>query len=121
MNEEDIVRAYEEYQKELNEEIKIIFSKSEELDDVSGMSKPEPMTCESVMDVLKGNHFRFSLDNGHFKDYLIESRKIAEKILKRSIVNIDRALQTIREHFNKVSDPQYKSVFLMRLYQVGIE
>jgi hypothetical protein len=85
------------------------------------MTKPEPMTSESVMDVLKGNRFRFSLDNGHYKDYLIESRKIAEKILKRSTVNIDRGLQTIREHFKEVSDPQYRSVFLMRLYQVGLE
>jgi hypothetical protein len=45
--------------------------KSEELDDVSGMAKPEPMTCEGVMEVLKGNRFRFSLDNGNYKEYLI--------------------------------------------------
>jgi hypothetical protein len=95
--------------------------KSEELDDVAGTAKPEPMTCEGVMDVLKGNRFRFSLDNGHYKEYLIESRKIAEKILKRSVVNIERGLQTIQEHFVEVSDPQYRSVFLMRLYQVALE
>ena len=84
----------------MNEEIKIILLKSEELDDVAGTSKPEPMTPDSVMDILKGNRFRFSLDNGHYKDYLIESRKISEKILKRSVVNIERGLETIKEHFN---------------------
>jgi hypothetical protein len=50
------------------------------------------MNSESVMEVLKGNRFRFSLENGNFKDYLIESRKISEKILKRSVVNIERGL-----------------------------
>lgn len=58
------------------------------------------MTSESVMEVLKGNRFKFSLDNGDFKEYMIESRKIAEKILKRSVVNIERGLKTILEHFD---------------------
>jgi translation initiation factor IF-1 len=53
------------------------------------------MTCEGVMEILKGNRFRFSLDNGHYKEYLVESRKIAEKILKRSVVNIELGLKTI--------------------------
>ena len=52
---------------------------------------------------------------------MLQSRKIAEKILKRSVVNIERGLETIISHFEEVSDPQYRSVFLMRLYQVAIE
>jgi hypothetical protein len=68
------------------------------------------------MVLLKGNKFKFSLDNEHFEEYLIEARRIAEKILKRSVVNIDRGLQTIQEHLTKVNEPQYRSVFLMRLY-----
>lgn len=44
--------------------------KSEELDDVQG-GKPEAMTPEKVMEILKGNKFRFSLDNGHLKEYMI--------------------------------------------------
>ena len=39
-------QAYEEYQKELHQEIKLMLLKSEELDDVSGLAKPEPMTSE---------------------------------------------------------------------------
>ena len=64
--------------------------KADELDDITGSSKPESMTPETVMEVLKGNKFRFSLENGDYKQYLTDSRKIAEKILKRSVVNIDR-------------------------------
>jgi hypothetical protein len=74
------------------------------------------MTAERLMEVLKGNHFRFSLDNSHYKDYLIEARKISEKILKRSSVNIERGLKTIQDHLKEVNEPQYISVFLMRLY-----
>lgn len=96
--------------------------KSEELDDVVGGSeKPRPMDSDQIMVQLKGNKFKFSLDNEHYQEYLIEARRIAEKILKRTVVNIDRGLQTIQEHLTKVSEPQYRSVFLMRLYQVSIE
>jgi hypothetical protein len=105
----------------LAEEIKQKILKADELDDVNGMSKPEAMTPESVMEILKGNRFKFSLDNEHFKDYMIKARKIAEKILKRNVVNIQRGLSTIQEHLNEVSEPQYRSVFLMRLYQVALE
>jgi hypothetical protein len=79
------------------------------------------MTSESLMELFKGSKFRFSLDSDHVREYLIDARKIAEKILKRSEVKIERGLATIDEHFTKVSEPQYKSVFLMRLYQVAIE
>lgn len=104
------------------QEIKQKILNSEELDDVVGGSqKPQPMDSDSIMELLKGNRFKFSLDNGHFKEYLIESRRIAEKILKRSVVNIERGLQTIQEHLKEVNEPQYRSVFLMRLYQVAIE
>ena len=39
----------------------------EELDDVSGLEVPSQMTPDEVMEVLKGNKFRFSLatDGGH--------------------------------------------------------
>ena len=69
------------------------------------MAKPDPMNPESVMDLLKGNRFRFSLDGENYKDYLLEARRISEKILKRSAVNVERAIETIIEHFNEVSDP----------------
>lgn len=74
------------------------------------------MDSDSIMELLKGNKFKFSLDHGHFKEYLIEARRISEKILKRSVVNIDRGLQTIKDHLLEVNEPQYRSVFLMRLF-----
>ena len=77
------------------EEVKQKILKSEEMDDVSGFEKPKPMDTDSVMEILKGNRFKFSLDNGNFKEYLIEARRIAEKILKRSVVNVHRGLATI--------------------------
>ena len=98
------------------EEVKQKILKSEEMDDVSGLEKPKPMDSDSVMEILKGNRFKFSLDNGNFKEYLIEARRIAEKILKRSVVNVHRGLATIQEHLKEASEPQYRSVFLMRLY-----
>ncbi len=58
--------------------------KSEELED----AKPKQMDTESMMEVLKGSRFRFALNHQDFKDYLIEARKISEKILKRTTVNI---------------------------------
>ena len=79
------------------------------------------MDSDQIMVQLKGNKFKFSLDNEHYQEYLIEARRIAEKILKRTVVNIERGLQTIQEHLTQVSEPQYRSVFLMRLYQVSIE
>ena len=103
-NEEDIViptklinisqmRSYEEYQKELLHEMKQKILNSEELDDfVGGADKPRPMDSDQIMVLLKGNKFKFSLDNEHFEEYLIEARRIAEKILKRSVVNIDRGM-----------------------------
>ena len=57
------------------------------------------------MDLLKGNRFKFSLDQEHIKDYLLEARKISEKILKRNVVNIKRAIQTIYEHLADVNEP----------------
>lgn len=90
---------------------------SDELDDV----KPAQMDSDQLMHLLKGNKFHFSLNKDHVNEYLIEARKIAEKILKRSVVNIERGISTIEEHITEVSEPQYRSVFLMRLYQVAIE
>ena len=98
------------------EEVKQRMLKSEEMDDVSGLEKPKPMDSDSVMEILKGNRFKFSLDNSHYKEYLIDARKIAEKILKRSVVNIERGLATIQEHLREANEPQYRSVFMMRLY-----
>lgn len=87
------MKSYEEYQKELQEEVKQRLIKSEELDDVTvGDSKPKPMDTDSMMDLLKGHHFKFHLEREHVKDYLIEARRISEKIFKRTIVNIDRGL-----------------------------
>lgn len=71
------------------------------------------------MAVLKGHRFKFSLDN--FEQYSSESRKIAERILKRSEVNLDRGVETIKQHLEDVQEPQYRSVLLMRLFQVAIE
>ena len=67
-----------------------------------------------MIEVLKGHRFKFTLDN--YETYLIESRKIAEKILKRAEVNIEKGAETIKEHLHDVSEPQYRSIFLMRLY-----
>jgi len=103
------------------EEVKQKMLKSDELDDVTGLERPKPLYSEAIMEVLKGNRFKFSLDHGNFKEYLVQSRKISELILKRSVVNIERGLATIEDHFDKVSEPQYRSVFLMRFYQVSIE
>ena len=103
------------------EEVKQKMLKSDELDDVTGLERPKPLDSEAIMEVLKGNRFKFSLDHGNFKEYLVQSRKISELILKRSVVNIERGLATIEDHFDKVSEPQYRSVFLMRFYQVSIE
>jgi hypothetical protein len=113
------MKFYEEYQRELEEEIKARTLTSEELDDVSGFGKPSPMSPESVTEAIKGNKFRFSLGsngNHNYSDYLIEARKISEWILKRSSVNLERGLATIVKHLTDVNEPQYSSVFLMRLY-----
>jgi formylmethanofuran dehydrogenase subunit A len=66
--------------------------KSDELDDATGQYKPKPMDTDSMMEVLKDHKFRFSLDGDHLKEYLSEARRIAEKILKRTHVNIERGL-----------------------------
>lgn len=72
------------------------------------------MTEEQVVDILKGHRFRFGLDG--FEQYLAESRKIAERILKRTEVNMDKGIQTVKEHLSEVAEPQYRSVLLMRLF-----
>jgi len=82
------------------------------------------MTPEQVESLLKGHRFRFSLgtsDGPQVKDYLIEARKISEKILRRSVVNLEKGFATIQEHLVLVNEPQYHSVFLMRLFQVSLE
>lgn len=89
------MRSYEEYQKELVEEMKQMHLKTEELDDANGVTRPEPMTPDMIEILIKGHQFKFSLDGDHFQDYLIEARRISETILKRSIVHIERAAQTI--------------------------
>lgn len=53
-----------------------------------------------MMAVLKGHRFKFSLDN--FEQYSSESRKIAERILKRSEVNLERGVETIKQHLEDV-------------------
>lgn len=100
---------------ELKKEIehKLLFS-SEELDGIA--TATEPLNPEQLMDLFKGCKFTFSLDADHVKEYLIVARKISEKILKRTEVQIDRGIATIKEHLTEVYEPQYRSVFLMRLY-----
>lgn len=83
-------------------ERKRIALNSEELEDVAG-KKPTPMTEEDVKAVLQGHRYRFNLDN--FEQYSTESRKIAERILKRGEVNIERAIQTIKQHLEEVKEP----------------
>jgi hypothetical protein len=46
----------------LVEERKRLALNSEELEDVAG-KKPSPMTEEYVIEILKGNRFKFSLDS----------------------------------------------------------
>ena len=57
----------------------------DEIDDVVG-AKPEPMDEEYVMDVLKGNKFSFTLP--HYEEYMVESRKVVEEILKANEFNL---------------------------------
>jgi len=92
--------------------------KSDELEDVAG-KKPHPMHEDQVYEILKGNRFRFTLDN--FEQYSAETRKIAERIFKRSEVNIERGVETIEQNLKEVEEPQYRSILLMRLFQVAIE
>jgi hypothetical protein len=61
------------------------------------------MTEEDIMEVLKGHRFTFSLAN--YEQYLTESRKIAEKILKRSEVDIKRAVVSLKDHLHEVKEP----------------
>ena len=70
------------------DEAKVRILKYDELDDVTGSVKPQIMDSESIMEVLKGHKFHFSLDSDHVKDSLIEARRISEKIFKRATVNI---------------------------------
>jgi hypothetical protein len=63
------------------------------------------MNPEQLIELFKGCKFRFSLDADHVKEYLIIARKISEKILKRSEVQIDRGIATIKEHLNDVNEP----------------
>ena len=91
---------------------------SEELDDVGG-AKPQPLDEESAIKILKGHKFKFSLDG--YLEYMVDSRRIGEQILKRTVVDIDRAVQTLEAHLNEVQEPQYRSLILMRLFQVAIE
>lgn len=41
--------------------------------------------------------------------------------MKRSVVDLDRAQLTLEAHLNEVYEPQYRSLILMRLFQVAIE
>ena len=57
----------------------------------------------------------------NYEEYLIESRKICKKIMTVIEFNLDAAVKTVQDHFIDVKEPQYKSLFLMRLFQVCIE
>jgi hypothetical protein len=61
-SEDEIMKSYEQYKRELKEEIQKRRMNADELDDVSG-EKPQPMTEEQVITVLKGHKFRFTLQN----------------------------------------------------------
>ena len=77
------------------------------------------MDPDSVIEVLKGHKFTFSLDN--MKQYVVDTRRIAEKILKRSKVNIENGSGMIESHLVEMHEPQYRTIFIMRLLQVAIE
>ncbi len=62
------------------------------MDDVIG-SKPDPMDEESVIDVLQGHKFKFSVAN--YEEYLKESRKICAKIMTVAEFNLDTAIKTV--------------------------
>ena len=59
------------------------------MDDVAG-SKPEPMSEETVMEILQGHKFKFEISN--YEQYLKDSRKIAEKTLIVPEFSIDTAI-----------------------------
>lgn len=102
----------------MHQELQNIKLQAEEIDDVAG-SIPKPLDEEFVIELLKGNKFRFSLDN--YQAYSADSRKITEQILKFESFDFDESFNTISEHLKEHSEPQYRSVFIMRLIQVGIE
>ena len=56
------MRAYEEYKYELSEEMQRRKMQAEELDDGIG-SKPSPMDEDSVIQVLQGHKFKFSIQD----------------------------------------------------------
>ena len=86
--------------------------KADELDDVIG-SKPMPMNEETVISHLQGHKFKFSIPN--YEDYLKESRKLCEAIICVSEFNLDTAIDKVHTHFQEATEPQYKSIFVMRL------
>lgn len=86
------MHAYNEYKRELSEEQIRRKMQAEEMDDVIG-SKPELMDEESVIEVLKGHKFKFSVAN--YDGYLKESRKICEKIMNVAEFNLNTAINTI--------------------------
>lgn len=76
--------------------------------------KPDPMSEQDVIEVLKGHRFTFTLEN--YEQYSAESRKNAEKILKRSEVDVKKGVDALKNHLHEVAEPQYRSVILMRLF-----
>ena len=106
------MRAYEEYKRELNDELVRRKMRAEELDDGAG-SKPVPMDEDSVIEVLHGHKFKFSVPD--YEEYLKESRSICEKVMRVTEFNLSTALSAIQTHFASVVEPQYKSIFIMRL------
>ena len=106
------MKAYDEYKRELNEEQMRRKMRAEELDDVVG-SKPEPMDEESIISILQGHKFHFSVPD--YEAYLKDSRKICEGIMRVTEFNLDSAVKAIQAHFQEVKEPQYKSLFIMRL------
>ena len=75
---------------------------AEELDDVSG-DRPDSMTEEQIIDILKGHKFRFHLDN--YQQYSLESRKITEQILKFEEFKLESACDTLEEHLKEFQEP----------------
>lgn len=90
------MRSYEEYRKELKDEIKKKKLLADELDDVEG-GLPEPMDEKWMMEVLQGHKFKFTLEN--HQQYLHDSRSILEQILKCQDFDIHKCLETITKHF----------------------
>ena len=91
---------------------------ADEIDDVAG-TRPKPLDEDFVIGLLKGHKFTFSLQN--YQAFSQESRKVTESVLKFEKFDFDESANALAAHLKEVETPQYRSVFIMRLLQVGIQ